>query len=159
MCLSAGVIECERPFIKWMHNPPTPIHHHTLSHTHHSTKHTLAHSHSHTPTQTTKHAQPAEDLVLEGSHKTLLRVRANTPYSCIMMKAQRFASLFRCVRPCLRSLCCLSVWLWLLFGWLVLYSSSTLCHGVFGQAGRRGEPPTMPSKHIHPTIPHPRSRP
>ncbi|KAM3568134.1 hypothetical protein VYU27_009738, partial [Nannochloropsis oceanica] len=39
--------------------------------------------------------KPAEDLVLEGTHKSLLRVRANTPYSCIMLKSQRFASLFR----------------------------------------------------------------
>ena len=28
----------------------------------------------------TTHPQPVEDLVLEGTHKSLLRVRANTPY-------------------------------------------------------------------------------
>lgn len=53
---------------------------------------------THTPRPNQPRRQPAEDLVLEGSHKTLLRVRANTPYSCIMMKTQRFASLFRSVR-------------------------------------------------------------
>lgn len=76
-----------------------------------------------TLTVTAQWLQPAEDLVLEGTHKSLLRVRANTPYrsvpaaamrgqvrrlrslsccmcsyvliSCIMLKTQRFASLFR----------------------------------------------------------------
>ncbi|CAM9145278.1 unnamed protein product [Discosporangium mesarthrocarpum] len=39
--------------------------------------------------------KPAEDLILEGSEKTVIRVRAGTPYSCLMLKNQRFSSLFR----------------------------------------------------------------
>lgn len=40
-------------------------------------------------------AQPAEDLILEGSERSVIRVRAGTPYSCLMLKNQRFSSLFR----------------------------------------------------------------
>eukprot|EP00639_Heterosigma_akashiwo_P029124 CAMPEP_0194687990 /NCGR_PEP_ID=MMETSP0295-20121207/16627_1 /TAXON_ID=39354 /ORGANISM="Heterosigma akashiwo, Strain CCMP2393" /LENGTH=316 /DNA_ID=CAMNT_0039576511 /DNA_START=194 /DNA_END=1140 /DNA_ORIENTATION=+ len=36
-----------------------------------------------------------EDLVLEGSERSIIRVRANAPYSCLMLKNQRFSSLFR----------------------------------------------------------------
>lgn len=39
--------------------------------------------------------QPAEDLILEGSERSVIRVRAGTPYSCLMLKNQRFSSLFR----------------------------------------------------------------
>lgn len=37
----------------------------------------------------------AEDLYLEGSMQTLRRVSADTNYSCLMLKTQRFSSLFR----------------------------------------------------------------
>ncbi|KAG5185888.1 BTB/POZ protein [Tribonema minus] len=37
----------------------------------------------------------AEDLILEGKERSLVRVRAGTPYSCLMLKNQRFSSLFR----------------------------------------------------------------
>mmetsp|Transcript_20304 Transcript_20304/g.30010 ORF Transcript_20304/g.30010 Transcript_20304/m.30010 type:complete len:345 (+) Transcript_20304:128-1162(+) len=37
----------------------------------------------------------AEDLILEGKERTIVRVRADTPYSCLMLKNQRFSSLFR----------------------------------------------------------------
>jgi hypothetical protein len=37
----------------------------------------------------------AEDLYLEGSLKTIRRVTADTNYSCLMLKTQRFSSLFR----------------------------------------------------------------
>mmetsp|Transcript_2667 Transcript_2667/g.3645 ORF Transcript_2667/g.3645 Transcript_2667/m.3645 type:complete len:349 (-) Transcript_2667:230-1276(-) len=37
----------------------------------------------------------AEDLILEGKERSLVRVRAGTPYSCLMLKQQRFSSLFR----------------------------------------------------------------
>ncbi|KAG5183869.1 BTB/POZ domain-containing protein [Tribonema minus] len=36
-----------------------------------------------------------EDLILEGKERTYIRVRAGTPYTCVMLKSQRFASLFR----------------------------------------------------------------
>lgn len=36
-----------------------------------------------------------EDLYLKGTEKTLLRVSADTNYSCLMLKTQRFSSLFR----------------------------------------------------------------
>ncbi|CAM9612712.1 unnamed protein product [Chrysoparadoxa australica] len=36
-----------------------------------------------------------EDLILEGKERSLVRVRAGTPYSCLMLKNQRFSSLFR----------------------------------------------------------------
>eukprot|EP00904_Undaria_pinnatifida_P002730 jgi/Undpi1/12458/HiC_scaffold_5.g02129.m1 len=39
--------------------------------------------------------KPAEDLILEGSERSVIRVRAGTPYSCLMLKNQRFSSLFR----------------------------------------------------------------
>ncbi|CAM9317507.1 unnamed protein product, partial [Phaeothamnion confervicola] len=37
----------------------------------------------------------AEDLILEGTERRIVRVRAGTPYSCLMLKQQRFSSLFR----------------------------------------------------------------
>jgi hypothetical protein len=37
----------------------------------------------------------AEDLYLEGSEATIRRVTADTNYSCLMLKTQRFSSLFR----------------------------------------------------------------
>ena len=37
----------------------------------------------------------AEDLYLEGSESTIKRVTAETNYSCLMLKTQRFSSLFR----------------------------------------------------------------
>jgi len=37
----------------------------------------------------------AEDLYLEGSCTTIRRVTAETNYSCLMLKTQRFSSLFR----------------------------------------------------------------
>eukprot|EP00815_Leptocylindrus_aporus_P011629 CAMPEP_0116057616 /NCGR_PEP_ID=MMETSP0322-20121206/4717_1 /TAXON_ID=163516 /ORGANISM="Leptocylindrus danicus var. apora, Strain B651" /LENGTH=341 /DNA_ID=CAMNT_0003541661 /DNA_START=9 /DNA_END=1030 /DNA_ORIENTATION=- len=37
----------------------------------------------------------AEDLYLEGSENTIRRVVAETNYSCLMLKTQRFSSLFR----------------------------------------------------------------
>lgn len=36
-----------------------------------------------------------EDLFLQGSEKTIKRVTAETNYSCLMLKSQRFSSLFR----------------------------------------------------------------
>ena len=39
--------------------------------------------------------QAAEDLYLEGSETTIKRVTAETNYSCLMLKTQRFSSLFR----------------------------------------------------------------
>jgi hypothetical protein len=39
--------------------------------------------------------KPLEDLLLEGAERTITRVRADTPYSCLMLKNQRFSSLFR----------------------------------------------------------------
>jgi len=36
-----------------------------------------------------------EDLYLEGTENTILRVTAETNYSCLMLKTQRFSSLFR----------------------------------------------------------------
>ena len=39
--------------------------------------------------------QAEEDLYLTGSENTLLRVQADTNYSCLMLKTQRFSSLFR----------------------------------------------------------------
>jgi len=39
--------------------------------------------------------QAAEDLYLEGSCTTIRRVAAETNYSCLMLKTQRFSSLFR----------------------------------------------------------------
>ncbi len=42
------------------------------------------------------HPQKAgEDLYLTGSENTILRVSAETNYSCLMLKTQRFSSLFR----------------------------------------------------------------
>ena len=40
-------------------------------------------------------SKAAEDLILEGRERSLIRVRAGTPYSCLMLKNQRFSSLFR----------------------------------------------------------------
>ncbi|KAG5185475.1 BTB/POZ protein [Tribonema minus] len=37
----------------------------------------------------------AEDLILEGKERTVTRVQAGTPYTCLMLKNQRFSSLFR----------------------------------------------------------------
>ncbi|OQR82349.1 hypothetical protein ACHHYP_16180 [Achlya hypogyna] len=37
----------------------------------------------------------AEDLVLSGSERSVVRVPANNMYSCLMQKTQRFSSLFR----------------------------------------------------------------
>lgn len=37
----------------------------------------------------------AEDLYLKGSETTIRRVTAETNYSCLMLKTQRFSSLFR----------------------------------------------------------------
>jgi len=37
----------------------------------------------------------AEDLYLTGSETTIRRVTAETNYSCLMLKTQRFSSLFR----------------------------------------------------------------
>lgn len=34
-------------------------------------------------------------MILEGSERSVIRVRAGTPYSCLMLKNQRFSSLFR----------------------------------------------------------------
>lgn len=49
--------------------------------------------------QTNEHVEfsvrAAEDLYLEGSLKTIRRVSADTNYSCLMLKTQRFSSLFR----------------------------------------------------------------
>eukprot|EP00979_Chaetoceros_neogracilis_P001468 scaffold253_cov267-Chaetoceros_neogracile.AAC.1 len=39
--------------------------------------------------------QAEEDLYLTGSENTILRVSAETNYSCLMLKTQRFSSLFR----------------------------------------------------------------
>jgi len=39
--------------------------------------------------------KPEEDLILEGTERTITRVQAGTPYSCLMLKSQRFSSLFR----------------------------------------------------------------
>ncbi len=39
--------------------------------------------------------KPEEDLILEGTERTITRVHAGTPYSCLMLKTQRFSSLFR----------------------------------------------------------------
>jgi hypothetical protein len=39
--------------------------------------------------------QAGEDLFLEGALTTLRRVVAGTNYSCLMLKTQRFSSLFR----------------------------------------------------------------
>lgn len=39
--------------------------------------------------------KPECDLILEGSERTITRVAAGTPYSCLMLKTQRFSSLFR----------------------------------------------------------------
>jgi len=39
--------------------------------------------------------KPEEDLILEGTERTIIRVHAGTPYSCLMLKTQRFSSLFR----------------------------------------------------------------
>ncbi|CAM9520289.1 unnamed protein product, partial [Choristocarpus tenellus] len=39
--------------------------------------------------------KPAEDLILEGTERSVVRVRAGTQYSCLMLKNQRFSSLFR----------------------------------------------------------------
>jgi hypothetical protein len=36
-----------------------------------------------------------EDLYLQGSENTIKRVTAETLYSCLMLKTQRFSSLFR----------------------------------------------------------------
>lgn len=36
-----------------------------------------------------------EDLYLQGSENTIRRVEAQTNYSCLMLKTQRFSSLFR----------------------------------------------------------------
>lgn len=36
-----------------------------------------------------------EDLYLQGSEATIRRVTADTNYSCLMLKTQRFSSLFR----------------------------------------------------------------
>ena len=36
-----------------------------------------------------------EDLYLQGSETTIRRVTADTNYSCLMLKSQRFSSLFR----------------------------------------------------------------
>jgi len=36
-----------------------------------------------------------EDLILEGTERCIIRVRANALYSCLMLKNQRFSSLFR----------------------------------------------------------------
>ena len=37
----------------------------------------------------------AEDLFLQGTETTIRRVTAETNYSCLMLKTQRFSSLFR----------------------------------------------------------------
>ncbi|KAL4167200.1 hypothetical protein KRP22_012686 [Phytophthora ramorum] len=37
----------------------------------------------------------AEDLVLTGKERSIVRVAANNMYSCLMQKTQRFSSLFR----------------------------------------------------------------
>ena len=42
-----------------------------------------------------ENAQAEEDLFLTGSENTILRVAAETNYSCLMLKTQRFSSLFR----------------------------------------------------------------
>ena len=39
--------------------------------------------------------QAAEDLVLTGKERSIVRVSANNMYSCLMQKTQRFSSLFR----------------------------------------------------------------
>lgn len=39
--------------------------------------------------------QAAEDLVLAGKERNIVRVPANNLYSCLMQKTQRFSSLFR----------------------------------------------------------------
>lgn len=39
--------------------------------------------------------KPEEDLILDGTERTITRVQAGTPYSCLMLKTQRFSSLFR----------------------------------------------------------------
>jgi len=39
--------------------------------------------------------KPEEDLILEGTERTITRVQSGTPYSCLMLKTQRFSSLFR----------------------------------------------------------------
>merc|ERR1719453_1938260 len=39
--------------------------------------------------------KPEEDLILEGTERTITRVQAGTLYSCLMLKSQRFSSLFR----------------------------------------------------------------
>ena len=39
--------------------------------------------------------QAEEDLYLSGSQNTIRRVTADTNYSCLMLKSQRFSSLFR----------------------------------------------------------------
>jgi hypothetical protein len=41
------------------------------------------------------HSQAEEDLYLTGSENTIRRVTAETNYSCLMLKTQRFSSLFR----------------------------------------------------------------
>lgn len=40
-------------------------------------------------------AQAAEDLILTGKERSIVRVPANNMYSCLMQKTQRFSSLFR----------------------------------------------------------------
>ena len=42
-----------------------------------------------------KNAQAEEDLYLTGTENTIRRVTAETNYSCLMLKTQRFSSLFR----------------------------------------------------------------
>jgi speckle-type POZ protein len=42
-----------------------------------------------------KQVKAEEDLYLTGSEKTICRVTAETNYSCLMLKSQRFSSLFR----------------------------------------------------------------
>lgn len=39
--------------------------------------------------------QAAEDLILTGKERSIVRVPANNMYSCLMQKTQRFSSLFR----------------------------------------------------------------
>lgn len=47
------------------------------------------------PILLSQHSQAEEDLYLTGSENTILRVAAETNYSCLMLKTQRFSSLFR----------------------------------------------------------------
>jgi speckle-type POZ protein len=42
-----------------------------------------------------RQVKPEEDLYLSGSENTIRRVTAETNYSCLMLKTQRFSSLFR----------------------------------------------------------------